>query len=78
MLQNLNNNVADCLLRAAEVERRAREASDPELKANLLDIARRWARLAESYQFVESVDRFLIEAKRYPSQQRSVRRKTGE
>ena len=33
------------------------------LRQDLFDIARRWRHLAESYQFVESLDRFIVEQK---------------
>jgi hypothetical protein len=63
MLQKLSDHVAECLARAADSERRAREANDPQLRQDLFDIARRWRHLAESYQFVESLDRFIVEQK---------------
>jgi hypothetical protein len=61
MLQKLSDHVADCMARAAETERRAREMADSQLKTDLLDVARRWRHLAESYQFVDGLDRFLAE-----------------
>jgi hypothetical protein len=39
--------------------RRARETTDSQLRADMLDITKRWRNLAESYQFVESLDHFL-------------------
>jgi hypothetical protein len=59
MLQKLSDHVTDCIVRAAEADRRARETTDSQLRADLLGIARRWRNLAESYQFVESLDHFL-------------------
>jgi hypothetical protein len=61
MLHKLSDQVADCIVRAADTERRAREATDTQLRQDLLDIAKRWRHLAESYQFVESLDSFLAE-----------------
>jgi hypothetical protein len=63
MLQTLSDHVTECITRAADTERRAQEATDSQLRQDLLDIARRWRHLAESYQFVESLDRFIIEQK---------------
>ena len=63
MLQQLSDNVTECISRAADTERRAREATDSQLRQDLFDIARRWRHLAESYQFVESLDRFIVEQK---------------
>ena len=61
MLQKLSDHVTDCIVRAAEAERRAREATDSQLRTDLFDIAKRWRSLAESYQFVESLDQFLLD-----------------
>ena len=63
MLHKLSDHVSDCITRATDTERRAREATDSQLRRDLLDIARRWRHLAESYQFVESLDRFIVEQK---------------
>jgi hypothetical protein len=63
MLHKLSDHVTECIVRAADTERRAREATDLQLRQDLLDIARRWRHLAESYQFVESLDRFIVDQK---------------
>jgi hypothetical protein len=63
MLQKLSDHVTECIARATDTERRAHEATDSQLRQDLLDIARRWRHLAESYQFVESLDSFLLEQK---------------
>ena len=64
MLQALNPNVAECLARAKEAERRAAECRDPTAKADFASIAVRWVRLAESYQFIERVEQFIKTTKR--------------
>jgi hypothetical protein len=63
MVLKLSDHVTECIARAADTERRAREATDSQLRQDLLDIAKRWRHLAESYQFVESLDRFIVEQK---------------
>jgi hypothetical protein len=63
MLQTPSDHVTECITRAADSERRAQEATDSQLRQDLFDIARRWRHLAESYQFVESLDRFIVEQK---------------
>ena len=63
MLQKLSEQVTECFARAAESERRAREATDSQLRADLFDMARRWRHLAESYQFVDSLDHFIVDQK---------------
>jgi hypothetical protein len=42
-------------------ERRATEATDPELRQSYQEIANTWRHLAASYQFSESVERFLLD-----------------
>lgn len=61
MLHSVGEHIAECLARAAEARRRAEECLDPVAKENFADIARRWIFLADSYQFVERVDRFLTQ-----------------
>jgi hypothetical protein len=63
MLHKSGDHVTDCIVRAADTERRAREATDSQLRQDLFDIAKRWRHLAESYQFVESLDRFIVDQK---------------
>jgi hypothetical protein len=59
--QRLCERATECLARAGSAEQRALAATDPEMKANYADVARRWRRLAESYQFVDRVENFLTE-----------------
>ena len=63
MLHKPSDHVTECITRAADTERRAGEATDSQLRQDLLDIAKRWRHLADSYQFVESLDSFLVEQK---------------
>jgi 5-methylcytosine-specific restriction endonuclease McrBC regulatory subunit McrC len=60
MLHNLSDRVTECIARAADTERRASEVTDSQLREDLIDTARRWRHLADSYQFVESLDRFIV------------------
>ena len=50
--------------RAAEAETQAAQISDRHLKAVYLRIADQWSVLARSYKFVDSAERFLLDAKR--------------
>jgi hypothetical protein len=59
MLQQAGGPISDCLARAGAARHRAEETTDPARKADLLAEERRWNRLAESYRFAESLDRFL-------------------
>jgi hypothetical protein len=48
--------------RAAECEEAARNASDDEARTNLEQMGKAWARVAKAYEFVASLERFLIDA----------------
>lgn len=63
MLERLNDRAIECLAHAAEVEQRAQATINPQSKADLFDMACRWRRLAESYQFVERIELFLAGTK---------------
>jgi hypothetical protein len=58
MLQNLPDEVDDCLQRAGRCRQCAEAALDPNTKADFLDIERRWLSLARSYEFSEKLSRF--------------------
>jgi hypothetical protein len=61
MLQKLGDHIASCLARAEDAERRGSKTSDPEIKAESEQMARAWRHLASSYQFVENLERFLLD-----------------
>src|SRR5215469_16664388 len=54
----------DCWRQAAEVEIQAARITDPHLKAVYLRIADQWSALARSYEFADSAEQFLLDAKR--------------
>ena len=54
----------DCWRQAAEVEIQAARITDPHLKAVYLRIAHQWSALARSYEFADSAEQFLFDAKR--------------
>jgi hypothetical protein len=59
MLQRLNGQISECLAHAADARSHAAQATDRRTKEDCLSLARSWNCLAESYQFAESLDRFL-------------------
>jgi len=63
MLQKLEDHIAEALARAAAAERRSAEASDAMIGDEHDKIAKSWRHLAASYQFVESLERFLLDAR---------------
>jgi hypothetical protein len=60
MLQKLGEEIANALERAAEAEERAREATDPRFELDNERMAASWRLLARSFQYVESLEKFLI------------------
>jgi len=61
--KGFNPKAIVCLERAAAAEQRACDAKDVELRAEHLGMADRWRKLARSFEFVESVNRFLQSCK---------------
>jgi hypothetical protein len=61
MLQKVSDHVAICLARAAEADRHAAEASHEALRVDNERKAKTWRRLADSYEFVARLERFLLE-----------------
>lgn len=62
MLQKLGDHIMNCLERAAEAKRHADGITDPTLKPAHLLLERNWTRVARSYEFLESLERFLLTA----------------
>jgi hypothetical protein len=58
MLSRLSDHIQACYERAAEAERCAQ--SEPAHQSYHLDMAKRWAFLARSYEFLESSERLLL------------------
>jgi hypothetical protein len=65
MLQKLSHHTGACMDRAADCRRRAEQTMDPAMKADLLDMESRWADVASHYEFVESLERFLLSARQH-------------
>lgn len=61
MLDRLNDHIQLCYRRAAQAEERAAEADASERDYEL-NLAKWWAHLARSYEFAESLERFLAQA----------------
>jgi hypothetical protein len=67
MLQKLSQHIAACYERAGNCKQRAEEAADSAMKTELLDLESSWTHLARSYEFVESVERFLLSSRNDPN-----------
>src|ERR1700746_3095755 len=66
----------DCWRQAAEAEFQATQITDQHLKAVFLRIAHQWSDLARSYEFADSVEHFLLDAKR--TKEANSRQPSGE
>src|SRR5262245_57324924 len=58
MLEPVSEQVRECHERAAEAKGKAEATADPALKAEFLDIERRWLALARSHTGTESLEDF--------------------
>jgi hypothetical protein len=61
MLQRLGDHIKACRERAAECTVMAQSCADEIRKANYLEIEKHWLHIAKSYEFVESLERFLLD-----------------
>jgi hypothetical protein len=64
VLQKLNDHIVSALERAAAADKRAADATDPELRVDNERMAESWRLLARSFQFVESLEKFLLDSQR--------------
>jgi hypothetical protein len=60
VLSKLSDDAADCLQHAAACELQAERAIDPGAKQSFIDLAARWRRVAETFDYIERVDRYLV------------------
>jgi PAS domain S-box-containing protein len=58
MLEQLSDQIRGCLEHAADAKAKADATDDPALRAEFLDMERRWLILARSYGFTESLEDF--------------------
>lgn len=64
MLLKLGAHISNCLERAASADHRAVESTNSTTRSDNALLAQSWRHLARSYQFVESLERFLSETDR--------------
>jgi hypothetical protein len=57
-LENLDQQVRECLRRAEESAERAKRAPNPDIRRDFLEMEGRWLKLARSYQFLERLGSF--------------------
>jgi hypothetical protein len=62
MLQNLSEEIRECLRRAEECGRLSKTALNPSAIKDYLDMEQRWLNLARSYEFAERLPNFTTTA----------------
>jgi hypothetical protein len=60
VLQALSDGIRDALDRAAEADRRAADASDERIRADNVELAKKWRVLAQSLQAAEQLESYLL------------------
>jgi len=60
MLLKLTDHISNCLDRAAAARHRAEETADPRAQTDFLRLEQSWNCLAQSYQWAERLERFLL------------------
>ncbi len=64
MLNNVSEQIRECLRHAEDCARQAAAQTCPNLKKDFFDMERRWLFLARSYEFTERLTDFSAETKR--------------
>ena len=59
MSKELTDHIRACLDRAADAERLAFGVREPVAKAEFVELASSWRKVAADYQYVERLDNFL-------------------
>lgn len=64
MLQQLSDEIRECLRHAEDCARQAEAQRDLKLRQDFLDLEVRWLKLARSYEFAGRIETFANNAKR--------------
>ena len=64
MLNNLSEQIRECLQHAENCARKAAAQTDSKLREDFLELEQRWLFLARSYELTERLGDFSDEAKR--------------
>lgn len=63
MLENLSERIRECYRHAEDCQQRAKIQTDPSSHRDFLETAERWLKLAQSYEFMERLTRFVFTQK---------------
>ena len=66
MLQQLGDRISACLERAEQCREAAASEPDERVRQQLVDLEQQWQRVVESYQFIESFGRLLLDQRPLP------------
>jgi hypothetical protein len=66
MLQQLDDRISVCLERAEQCNEAAASEIDERVRQQLLDLEQQWQQVVESYQFIESLGRLLLDQRPLP------------
>jgi hypothetical protein len=61
MLQKLGDHIKACLSRAEACKSAAKKTTDSEVRKQLMELGLQWEHVAKSYEFIESLERFLLD-----------------
>jgi hypothetical protein len=65
VLNNLSEQIRECLRHAEDCSQKAAAQTDPNLKEDFLNLERRWLYLARSYEFTDRLTALSDETKRH-------------
>jgi hypothetical protein len=58
--RKLGDHISNCFAQAAEAKRQADATADADANTDFLSLERTWLELAHQYQFMEGLERFLM------------------
>ena len=64
MLQKLGDHIANCIARAEECRAAAVAEPDARVRSQLLNLETQWRHVAKSYEFIASLEIFLVDAQK--------------
>ena len=66
MFQNLCDKINACLEQAERCREAAASEPDERVRQQLLELEQQWQQVAESYEFIESLERLLLDQRPLP------------
>ena len=66
MLQQLGEIITACLQRADQCKEAAASETDERVRGQFLDLEQQWQHVAKSYEFLETLEQFLLASHALP------------